>query len=167
MSTTNNEVTFDFTGKVSVVTGAGGGIGQACAGSCRRQRGGHRHRLKRRRGRRPRHQGARWRGDCMQGRRRRSRFSGSDGCLRRRDLRRHRSPGQQCSHLRRHGDRHAAQRRLGLPHEVPGGEPARRSHLHESRLPLDAKAGRRRDRQPVVDRCLPLLELLRFGEVAG
>ena len=31
MSTTNNEVTFDFTGKVSVVTGAGGGIGQAYA----------------------------------------------------------------------------------------------------------------------------------------
>ena len=31
MSTTNDEVTFDFTGKVSVVTGAGGGIGQAYA----------------------------------------------------------------------------------------------------------------------------------------
>ena len=60
--------------------------------------------------------------------------------------------------------RPADQRRLGLLPEVHVGEHGRRAGDDPRGLPGDAEARRRRDRQPELDRGVPLLRLLRAGQ---
>ena len=55
-------------------------------------------------------------------------------------------------------------RRLGLLQEVHEREHGRRAGVHPRGLPQDGQARRRRDRQPVVDRGVAVLELLRPGQ---
>ena len=131
-----HHTTFDFTGKVAIVTGSAGGIGQAYAealaaagasvvvadiDAARAEAVAEGIRAS---GDRP------WRGR----RRGRPGVGRGHGRGRRGRVRRHRLPGQQRRHLRRHEARPAAHRRLGVPQPVPVGEHARRAQLRPGLL---------------------------------
>ncbi len=155
-----------FTDRTAIVTGGAQGIGEAYAralaaeganvvvadlnaeaGGAGRQadrRGRRQRRLHLRRRRRP-------------GLRRRTRRQD------RRGVRWHRPRGQQRRDLRWYEAGPAAHRAVGLLQEVHEREPRRRTERHPRRVAAHAEEGRL-DREPVVDRGMALLRLLRPGE---
>ena len=156
-----------FQDKVVVVTGAAQGIGEAYAeGTGRRGRTGRRRRHQRRcrpAGRQG-HRGERRHRDVRAVRRLVVGLGRGAGGHGRGRVGRHRRPDQQRRHLRRHAVRPADLGRLGLLPQVHEREHGRRAGDDPGDLPVHAGAGRRRHRQPVQHRRLPLLRLLRTGQ---